>query len=135
MRWADWSFDKKVKALCGTRQKPKFRNLPISDFLKVIQSWPKKPPTELNRCQFPNPIRGEIEIFFHSHFVDFFSLQISKLAVVVGLLLQFLSSKLTFINVWIKKLNFPFNNWSIAIFLIKLAMVKFKNFKISFNFL
>lgn len=59
MRWSDWQLPAKLKALCGTRQAPKPRNAPGVNLLKVCQSWPDKPPEELNRCDFPNPIRGE----------------------------------------------------------------------------
>lgn len=66
MRWSDWPLRAKLKALCGTRQAPKPRNAPAPgvNLLKVCQGWPQKPPEELNRCQFPNPIRGE-------HFLKF----------------------------------------------------------------
>lgn len=64
MRWSDWTTEHKYKSLCGTRLKPKFRNAPQQQppsYLKICKSWSQQIPTELNRCNFPNPIKDQLD--------------------------------------------------------------------------
>lgn len=64
MRWSDWPTEKKYKALCGTRRAPRYRSLPQANdgnYLKMCKSWNRPLPTELNRCNFPHPIKDQLD--------------------------------------------------------------------------
>ena len=59
MQYSDWNPENKTKRLCGARMPRKPRTLSNIQMLRVIRSWPNLPNnTQVNNCQFPNPVRG-----------------------------------------------------------------------------
>lgn len=65
MPYSDWSPELKQKRLCGARMRPKARALSNIQLLRIIKSWPKLPNnTQVNNCQFPNPVRGKSPYFW-----------------------------------------------------------------------
>jgi KDEL-tailed cysteine endopeptidase len=59
-RWSDLSKKEKMKRLCGARLPKRARALTNIAYLRIIRSWPKvEKGTQVNHCQFPNPIQDQ----------------------------------------------------------------------------
>lgn len=61
MPYSDLDVDTKLKNLCGTRLPPKARA--ASGLLKLCKAMNVDVPSEINNCQFPNPIRGKYHLY------------------------------------------------------------------------
>lgn len=56
-RWSDLEKKEKFRILCGARLPRRARTATNAAYLRIIKSWPKVPVgTQVNHCQFPNPI-------------------------------------------------------------------------------